>query len=74
LRSPFTEKNYGDLATGDIEGDGDIDIALATVGEVAIILNNSRAATLRNLSRAMDTYEDTVIAIEYGRVSGCGRD
>ena len=65
LTSPFTEKACDDLAVGDVEGDGDIDIALATGGAgVKVLLNAGKAASFRTLSLETDTYEDTAVMLD----------
>jgi hypothetical protein len=64
LKSPLSDTTCDDLAVGDIEQDGDLDIALATGGEgVKILLNNGNASSFTILSLATDTYEDTAIAL-----------
>lgn len=64
LKSPFSDRTCDDLAVGDIELDGDLDIALATGGEgVKILLNNGNASSFTIFSLATGTYEDTAIAL-----------
>lgn len=61
---PYTSRVCDDLTVGDVESDGDLDIALATGGEgVKILLNNGNASSFRELTLATDTYEDTAIAL-----------
>jgi len=70
--SPYTEKSCDDLAVGDIEGDGDIDIAITTGGAgVRVLVNEGKARRFRVLTLETHTYEDT--GIGFGDVNGDGR-
>jgi len=62
--SPFSDKACGDVAAGDIEGDGDIDLAVSTRGDgVKVLVNDGEARPFRVLSLATDNYEDTGIGL-----------
>jgi hypothetical protein len=72
LLSPFTEARCDDVAVGDIESDGDLDIAVSTGGKgLQVLLNAGKAASFRRLSLVTDVYEDTGIAM--GDVNHDGR-
>lgn len=63
-KSPYSSRGCDDLTVGDIELDGDLDIALATGGDgVKLLLNNGNAFAFQELTLATDTYEDTAIAL-----------
>ena len=72
LASPFTEKGCDDVAVGDIESDGDLDLALATRGAgIQVLLNEGDGESFRRLSLPTDVYEDSGIGM--GDVNGDGR-
>jgi len=64
LRQPFTEAPCDDVAAGDIDLDGDIDIAASSGGKgVQVLLNEGEGRSFRRLTLATGTYEDTGIAL-----------
>ncbi len=64
LPSPYTETVCDDVAVGDIESDGDLDIAVSTGGNgVQILLNDGNAKSFTKLSLPTNVYEDTGIAL-----------
>ncbi|CAN5451493.1 hypothetical protein BH23VER1_BH23VER1_04020 [soil metagenome] len=69
--NPFEGAKVDSLAVADIDGDGDLDIALATGGEGIQILLNDGTGDFRVLGLATNTYEDTGVAL--GDVNGDGR-
>lgn len=72
MKSPYTESGCDDLTVGDIESDGDMDIALATGGKgVKVLVNNGKATSFRILSLETGTYEDT--SIGFGDANHDGR-
>jgi FG-GAP-like repeat len=72
LPSPFTEAACDDVAVGDVESDGDTDIAVSTGGRgLQVLLNAGKAKSFSKLSLPTDVYEDTGIAL--GDVNGDGR-
>ena len=70
LPSPFTEAGCDDVAVGDIEGDGDTDIAVSTGGKGLQILLSDGTGSSQRLTLPTDVYEDTGLAL--GDVNGDG--
>jgi hypothetical protein len=72
LPSPLTGTPCDDVAVGDIDSDGDLDIAVSTGGKgVKVLLNQGKGLSFRSLTLETDTYEDTGIAL--GDVNMDGR-
>lgn len=72
IPSPYTKKSCDDLAVGDIEGDGDVDIAVSTGGDgLQVLVNGGKGASFRVLTLKTGQYEDTGIGM--GDVNGDGR-
>ena len=71
LPSPFTDAACDDVAVGDIEADGDIDVAVSTGGRGVQVLVNDGKAAFRRIGLATDNYEDTGIA--FGDLNGDSR-
>lgn len=64
MPSPYQESGCDDLTVGDIDADGDLDIALATGGKgLKVLVNDGKAGSFRVLSLETGTYEDTAIGI-----------
>lgn len=70
IESPFTEAGCDDLAVGDVESDGDMDIAISTKG-VLVLLNDGEANSFTSIKLATGNYEDTGVA--FGDVNHDGR-
>jgi len=72
LPSPLTDLRCDDVAVGDIESDGDIDIAVSTGGQgVNVLVNQGKGTSFDRLALPTDVYEDTGIAM--GDVNHDGR-
>jgi hypothetical protein len=64
LPQPFTGTSCDDLAVGDIDGDGDMDIAASSGGKgVQVLLNEGNGRDFRKLTLPTGTYEDTGIVL-----------
>ncbi|MFN0129144.1 MAG: FG-GAP repeat domain-containing protein [Verrucomicrobiales bacterium] len=72
LPSPFTAVACDDVTSGDIEGDGDIDLAISTGGKgLLVLINEGRGEKWRHITCETGNYEDTGIA--FGDANGDGR-
>ncbi len=64
LPQPFREAGCDNVATGDTDGNGDIDIAASSGGKgVQVLLNEGNGRSFRRLTLATGTYEDTGIVL-----------
>jgi hypothetical protein len=72
LPSPYSETGCDDVTVGDIESDGDMDIAVSAGGKgLKVLLNSGDATSFRTLTLQTGTYEDTALA--FGDPNGDGR-
>jgi hypothetical protein len=72
LPSPYDEAGCDDLAVGDIESDGDVDLAVSTGGQgLKVLLNEGNGREFRTITLETKNYEDTGIGL--GDVNGDGR-
>ena len=73
MPSPYSESGCDDLTVGDIDSDGDLDIALAARSKkgVKVLVNDGTGRKFNVLSLATGNYEET--AIGFGRANGDSR-